>query len=855
MIDTRTRILLSSRVKRLPRTANKLAEIGQYGLDVMFPEQVEFDEDRMSLVIPFADGNNRDGVGDLLEVGGINVERHVKNPIVLFDHGKSVSLPIALAEDRDTKEYTVFIDPIARQATLNAFFYQGTSAEQQNLEERGVLRADGPLSDHALFCEQLFDLAVKRYLRAGSIGYQVIAAKNLQPDYERGIPAGLHLLSVLMLEGSLVVLPANMDTVRKMLALPQCCGKPLSPYLIKSLQPYAPANKAVMGWEAKAIQEIEEECGQPMKAIRMKYGRKKTIEKKRKSLDKQKTLEIRKKYRPIKHLRRKLKSSTNGAAVLYIGDKDIASAKKAAEDKGLEWHHLGSNEGVSRIKLIGADNGIDCVAKLFGRSKSLNTKVKNMPENMDRKSVDGTTEDAQEPYDAQVVRQLHGDAKLLMEDYDKHMPMLMDETTEKHLTNHLGYLSKFLDDTEKMWSKHKKFKDLPALEGAMEHEEEEEDENEEEENIGKIGGKDDEETAVEEDSAEEEEPTLDEAMEGTERGEKSLRSKWGKKSSSGRKKSTPCTKCAKKMKVKKKDLTEAEEDKLESDLENVESDIEEDEEKALEPHEHHHVGEAAEYAKELSEKQDFTDEDRMKSYHFHKALDAIPGVGMDSMPDDEMQEKALKIEYHKPSPGENQMLKVRIVGYLPNGTFIDIPFADKQEAEMYAKERNWQYTKAMPSSGISPEKARQILKDGEANGHPLTDKQRRMFGAAAGKDKAMPGTEEWAEEEMEEPEHQEKGMHRSNIGEASKFFKALSTERAFGEPHRQEALHHHKMLTEAHKALDPIAEAGQETTDEEEMLGEIDQKKLQGLKSLLLKQHEAQQNARKELNRLASKVR
>ena len=33
---------------------------------------------------------------------------------------------------------------------------------------------------------------------------------------------------------------------------------------------------------------------------------------------------------------------------------------------------------------------------------------------------------------------------------------------------------------------------------------------------------------------------------------------------------------------------------------------------------------------------------------------------------------------------------------------------------------------------VSPEKAKKILKDGHVNGHPLTEKQRGMFGAIAG---------------------------------------------------------------------------------------------------------------------------
>jgi hypothetical protein len=44
-------------------------------------------------------------------------------------------------------------------------------------------------------------------------------------------------------------------------------------------------------------------------------------------------------------------------------------------------------------------------------------------------------------------------------------------------------------------------------------------------------------------------------------------------------------------------------------------------------------------------------------------------------------------------------------------------------------------SKTQPSAGISPTKARKILKDGEIGGKPLTKKQRGLFGAAAGRKK------------------------------------------------------------------------------------------------------------------------
>jgi len=242
------------------RYSYKLSAVGQFGIDAVINEKPDFDESRMSLYIPIADGKNRDGVGDLLQVEGIRTNRHIKNPIILYDHGKQTSMPIALAEDPQTKAYTFEADTISQTARVNAFFYQGNGGNQ-TIDRRQEY-------DHALLCQQLYDLAIKRFLRSGSIGYQIIHAKQLPPDYETGLPQGLHLLAILMLEGSLVVLPANQDTTRKsfphafglpsldnaareVLCMGKCCGKPLSPMLVKSLEPYAGERKAQMGYEAK----------------------------------------------------------------------------------------------------------------------------------------------------------------------------------------------------------------------------------------------------------------------------------------------------------------------------------------------------------------------------------------------------------------------------------------------------------------------------------------------------------------------------------------------------------------------------------------------------------------------------
>ena len=102
-------------------------------------------------------------------------------------------------------------------------------------------------------------MMVKRLVRAGSFGYQVLKAEQMPPDYARGTPQGLHLLSTLLLEVSPVVLPANADTVRKTLCDGVMCGKPLSPVLIKSLTPYSGEKKVMLAWDAKAKKPFSKE--------------------------------------------------------------------------------------------------------------------------------------------------------------------------------------------------------------------------------------------------------------------------------------------------------------------------------------------------------------------------------------------------------------------------------------------------------------------------------------------------------------------------------------------------------------------------------------------------------------------
>ena len=634
----------------------------QYGLDIALPDQLDVDEKRMAVRILFADGNRRDGVGDLLEVTGIRTERHRRNPIVLFDHGKQVQLPIGLAEDPQTKAYTVEVDPVSKTAWANTFFYQGSS-----LEGLGSRLSPGNEFEHALFCEQLFDLIVKRFVRAGSIGYQVVKGYQLPPDFERGTPKGLHLIETLMLELSAVVLPANGDTVRKALALPEVCGKKLSPLLIKSLEPYAAPKKAQLGYEGK------------------------------------------------------------------------------------------SNRG---------------------EVMSEDTKIKAMDEAQTPEEMNGDgMETKEEPLGAQVLRMLHEDFKMVLQNYDSVMGMLEHAGVRKMLERNLTMVEKVLSEVETAFTK--EYPELPGLEDAMDMKDEDLGETE----------------------REMEEPTAEEAVEGMQKKEltpeqtKELRLKYRQKNMCPECGMDPC-KCTKAM-CPECGMSPCKCSKAHSagmDKEEYEDD--------LELHEKRMVGEARTYLGEISSSKTFTDEQRMNAYHYYKMLEGMVTL----------EEAHSKVEYNL---GNHDV---------PPATWT--PGAG---------------AKGQPSDEVEPAKARQILHDGEVNGKPLTEDQRRMFGAAASrgekslndgesgdspsqdmscravtsqtwpchgkphqnehnkgtlevKQKAHPGTPEWVQEEMRESEHKEKKSYRKMLKDCSVFLKRLSSTTLLTDEIREKAGYWHRSM-------------------------------------------------------------
>lgn len=614
---------------------------GQYGLDTLFPDSMDIDEGRMSVVIPFADGNRRDGVGDLLEVEGIRTERHRANPICLFDHGKNVQLPIGLAEDPDSKAYTVYIDPISKTASAQAFFYQG----------KGLVGLDGgDAYDHAVFCEQLFDLISKRYVRAGSIGYQVIKAFPLEPDFNRGTPKGLHLTETLLLEVSAVVLPANSDTVRKMLAMPKVCGKPLSPYLVKSLQPYAEVKlgqggkrsfiafqSPITARSASTFQSASTarsnatsqsglaanpSSDQALSSYKVEGQSSMKKENKSFAADEAKLLEI---------LSGRELTINEIAVELNATPRDIRSrldelirtqVVRKRFIKGNDVYFLASNSKSLRLKYRKGEESMNSKTKEMDTTQDAAASTESEPVEEGTEHTD--EEGREEKYGAQVLRAFHRDHQAIMQDYDAMLGPLENVKVRRLLEKKMAQIDKDLSEAEEIFGS--EYSDHDPLES-----------------------KDMEGEAVEDDSREEELPTPDEAAEGMAHKDlngkqtKVLRSKYRTKKKDedenkrcgryDRCKKGVCPKCGKEscsckgmgVEGEHEPGDEEHEGNPGTEMPDVAGEHDPGEEAEMQEHEKSHIMGAHGFLSNMMNTKDWTDSHRMDAYHHGKNLLGMAG--------------------------------------------------------------------------------------------------------------------------------------------------------------------------------------------------------------------------------------
>jgi Family of unknown function (DUF6496) len=525
-----------------------------YAIDTPFDGIPDKDENKMSVWIKFVDGSRRDGVGDRTEVAGINTERHRLNPISLFDHGKQVILPIGLALDRDTQAYTVEIDPQLKTGRANIFFYQGpTDFEGYD----GPQHKNFDKNQHAQFCEQLYDLICQGLIRAGSFSYQILHAKELSADFERGIQAGKHLIATLLLELGPTVIPANMDTVRKMLDHSfLSCGKPLTPVFCKSLQPYSTAHAVQLGYEKR----MSNTNGVPLDKLpdnqipppEWKPGVG-AVDRKSASPEQEKKV-----HKVMKEFKKgKLRSSSGDKVTKRSQAVAVALSEAGLSNKCM--HGLRLKHGKER-SVVGKVGKKDMGGGGQEPEEQLGGNTQPGFEGQDEEAPHGEHDEFDEPktekYCAQILRRMHEMAENLLAEYDEYTELGENDSVMKHLEKKLQLLVRELEDIEGLFEQ-----EYPELHKSDPLGSDREDEELED---GDIDAEEEDET--EDDSEELERPTEDEAVEGMKHGKeeaKSLRIKHSKGMHGA-----GC-KCAECMASKGLDFHEFEHGKLEWDKRNT----------------------------------------------------------------------------------------------------------------------------------------------------------------------------------------------------------------------------------------------------------------------------------------------
>jgi len=171
---------------------------------------------------------SKDHVGDVLEIKGIDLSVHSKNPLILWLHSFDYrdpdgQKPIGKAEDEDGNFTVKLYDDYAEATT---FFSQST-----------------------LLAAQVTALVMEKMIRGQSIGYK---EKKIERIYEDDRYIGTHLLEVTQLEISWCPIPCNPDAVRQILSR-DLCGKSLSPSIRAAPSPYAsPAPTWANGFTSEA---------------------------------------------------------------------------------------------------------------------------------------------------------------------------------------------------------------------------------------------------------------------------------------------------------------------------------------------------------------------------------------------------------------------------------------------------------------------------------------------------------------------------------------------------------------------------------------------------------------------------
>jgi hypothetical protein len=198
--------------KRQPGRLYKLSEVS-VGLDSQ--AAVSVDERRMTATAIISTPTV-DRVRDLLVPRGCLLENYKKNPVVFWDHGFSLTLPIAKSEDPDGNLTVAISDS---EVVATSYF-------SQKLLEAG----------------QIFELIVDGIIRATSVRMTPKKSAYLYDDDDSVCKVDEWELE----EWSWVGIGCNPDAVGGVVSKNRLAGKPIAEPIMKSLQLWLPERKVIV---------------------------------------------------------------------------------------------------------------------------------------------------------------------------------------------------------------------------------------------------------------------------------------------------------------------------------------------------------------------------------------------------------------------------------------------------------------------------------------------------------------------------------------------------------------------------------------------------------------------------------
>lgn len=194
------------------RTLGRLFKLAPTSVGLARESAVAVDESAMSATAIISTPTP-DRVNDLVVPSGCRLENYKKNPVVLWEHGFGLSLPIAKSEDPDGN-LTVAIGE--GNVTATSYF-------THRLKES----------------EQIFELITEGIVRATSI-----RLTPLKSNFKRNGDDDVFLIEVWDLEEwSWVAIPCNPEAVAGVVSKNKLAGSPIADPILKSLKHWMPESK------------------------------------------------------------------------------------------------------------------------------------------------------------------------------------------------------------------------------------------------------------------------------------------------------------------------------------------------------------------------------------------------------------------------------------------------------------------------------------------------------------------------------------------------------------------------------------------------------------------------------------